>query len=252
MKARLRLVRPLPASSLLVACLLGASAVGCADAVLEAPDGGPGGADMFTGAIPPPPDKPGTRPQASPPPEGEVPPEGEIPPEGEEIPDKPPEAVEEDPPDNCRGVDFLGQCHGTLAVWCDENELYAYDCAEDGQACGFIDGEIGYYCLPDSEAGEPPPEAPPEGPEVPPEGVPWEPPPPEPADPCPGVDWFGRCEGDVAIWCDDEEEILQFNCTWIGMVCRDLLFLGHRCVLPENAPMDPGTPGGDPGGTPGG
>ncbi len=225
----------------------------CADAVLESPGPVDYGFDQY---VVPPPDKPGTRPTPTPPPEGEVPPEGEIPPEGEGGPDdlpKPPEAMgegegegEAPPPTGCQDVDYLGVCHGTLAVWCEDNELWAYDCAEDGQQCGFIDDQIGYYCLPGSDPSQPPPEAPPEGQP--------DPPPPDPGmvDPCPGVDWFGRCEGNTAIWCDDEEEIITFDCTVLGMVCRNTIIFGNRCVLPEDNNMGQ-TPAPDPGGgNPGG
>lgn len=190
--------------------------------------------------IPPPPlpDKPGAPPPGAPDPDRPEPPDTPDP----EAPENPGDGQ---PEDNCMGVDFLGVCHGTLAVWCDEGALYAYDCADDGLLCDYVDQDIGYYCVPDRGAPpapgpdpepspEPEPEIPPEEPpppDLPPEGDP----PAQPDDPCPGVDWFGRCDGNVAVWCDDEEEILQFDCGWIGMVCRDLGFFGHRCVAPEQA-----------------
>lgn len=186
--------------------------------------------------IPPPPlpDKPGAPPAGAPDPD---------PPGPQPDPQADPPGEPGMPEDDCMGVDFLGVCHGTLAVWCDEGELFAFDCADEELTCDYIDEDIGYYCVPDR--GPPPPEDQPQPepepdrePDPPPPDLPpQEDPPPdqpaEPADPCPGVDWFGRCDGNVAVWCDDEEEILQFDCSWIGMVCRDLGFLGHRCVAPE-------------------
>lgn len=215
--------------------LLGA----CADGTPVAIDGG-----LESGIPPPPlPDKPGAPPPGTPDPDA---PEPEDP---EDPGDKPPE---QQPEDNCRGIDFLGVCHGTLAVWCEEGELYAYDCAEEQLVCDYIDQDIGYYCVPGGgqPPGQPPPDGPEPEPEIPPEDQPppdlppQEDPPAQPEDPCPGVDWFGRCDGNVAVWCDDEEEILQFDCAWIGMVCRDLGFFGHRCVSPDQAQNPGESPGG--------
>ncbi len=213
----------------------------------------PGG-DASTGGIPPPPppDKPGT------PPAGPDPDRPNEPPPDQPEAEPPPE--EGQPTDDCMGIDFLGVCHGTLAVWCeaDEGQLYAYDCADEGLVCDYIDEDIGYYCVPDRAGGppedqpperepDPPPEREPDpAPDLPPEDQPPEQP-AEPADPCPGVDWFGRCDGNVAVWCDDEEEILQFDCSWIGMICQDLGIFGHRCVAPDqnqSPPQNPSSPGG--------
>lgn len=223
---------------LAVALLVGA----CADGAPVDVDAGAPSQDYIP--PPPPPDKPGSPPpgvqdpdQPAPDPESPTPgPESEPPPEGEV--------------DECMGIDFLGVCHGTLAVWCEEGQLFAFDCAEEGLGCDYIDADIGYYCVPDR--GPPPPEGeplpPPDDPpdQPPPDLPPQEDPDPGEVDPCPGVDWFGRCDGNVAVWCDDEEEILQFDCSWIGMVCRDLAFLGHRCVAPDQGtpPPDGQTPGG--------
>lgn len=216
----------------------------CADgAPLAGTDAAPGN------EIPPPPlaDKPGSPPPGLPDPDRP----------DEPGPDEPPPETGQ-PTDDCMGIDYLGVCHGTLAVWCEESELYAYDCADEGLLCDYIDEDIGYYCVPDR--GPPPPEDQPQpdpepepmrepdpAPDLPPQEDPPPDQPAEPADPCPGVDWFGRCDGNVAVWCDDEEEILQFDCTWIGMVCQNLGIFGHRCVAPEesqNPPQNPGQPGG--------
>lgn len=229
----------------LCACLV-VVMIACADGV--APDEGPPG-------VPPPPppgaqlpDKP--TPPTPPPPEGMPPedPEPGMPPE-DPGPDSPPEDPGPDSPPmegdprGCGGVDYLGKCEGDVAVWCEEDELLAYDCSLDGQSCRYIDDQIGYFCVEVGNGGEPAPELPPEGmppedpepaPELPPEGMPPEGGDPPPDDPCPGVDAFGRCEGSVAVWCDDNEEILRFDCTLIGWVCMDLGLLGHRCVPPDN------------------
>ncbi len=215
----------------------------CADGTPLESDAGPPQNNI---PPPPPPDKPGTPPPGAPDPDQPQPDPG---------PDDPPPEQGEDPPpegqaDECMGIDYLGVCHGTLAVWCEEGQLYAFDCEEEGLGCDFIDEDIGYYCVPDRGPPDeqPPPDLPPQE-DPPPDEQPPPDLPPDPAeeDPCPGVDWFGRCDGNVAVWCDDEEEILQFDCTWIGMVCQNLGFLGHRCVAPDqqqNPPPDGQIPGG--------
>jgi hypothetical protein len=47
----------------------------------------------------------------------------------------------------CGDVDFLGKCEGDTAIWCNRNgQLEERNCAEDGQTCGFVDADIGYFC----------------------------------------------------------------------------------------------------------
>ncbi len=116
-------------------------------------------------------------------------------------PPEPPPAPEEPPPeppapqgdDRCGGLDYLGACDGDTARWCDDGEPRAVDCAARGERCGYVDDQIGWYC-----GGAP--EAPPE------------------EDPCGGVDYLGRCEGDVAVWCD-EGRLNRRDCGAEGQVC---------------------------------
>jgi hypothetical protein len=49
--------------------------------------------------------------------------------------------------DPCMGIDFLGECQGDVAVWCQGGALQMEDCAAMGQTCGYINDEIGYYCM---------------------------------------------------------------------------------------------------------
>lgn len=75
-------------------------------------------------------------------------------------------------PDACGGVDAHGRCDGSTAVWCDAGVLRRRDCATcDGtpRACGESAEHGGIYCI---------------------------------SDPCMGIDYLGRCEGAVAVWCD--------------------------------------------------
>lgn len=109
------------------------------------------------------------------------------------------------------------------------------DCAADGQACGYIDDQIGYFCLPPgSPAPQPEPEPAPEP----------EPTPEPPVDGCGGVDYAGECRGDTAVWCE-AGGLRQVDCAARGERCDwagDAL--GWYCVAapapaPEPEPMPP-------------
>ena len=52
-------------------------------------------------------------------------------------------ACKEDP---CAGLDYLGSCDGSVARWCDEGEVKTLDCSQQGDTCGFVNDEIGFYC----------------------------------------------------------------------------------------------------------
>lgn len=49
----------------------------------------------------------------------------------------------------CGRVTFEGFCDGNTAYWCDgeTTEVLGRDCTIDGATCGYIDEELGYYCL---------------------------------------------------------------------------------------------------------
>jgi V8-like Glu-specific endopeptidase len=83
------------------------------------------------------------------------------------------------PADGCGSLDYLGECSGTVARWCDAGHVRTHDCAADGQACGYVDDQYGYYCVARAPAPAPSP------------------------DPCAGLDYLGRCNGSVAEWCDN-------------------------------------------------
>ena len=48
---------------------------------------------------------------------------------------------------SCDNIDFHGTCDGNTAVWCDQGEVYSYDCLTDGDSCGWAGEALGYYCL---------------------------------------------------------------------------------------------------------
>jgi hypothetical protein len=49
-------------------------------------------------------------------------------------------------PDGCGDVDYLGQCAGRVAQWCEGGRLVERNCASFGQACGYVNASVGYYC----------------------------------------------------------------------------------------------------------
>ncbi len=118
----------------------------------------------------------GKPPPASKPPEGGAPAPESAPPPGAA---PAPEAAEA-----CGDVPELGRCEGDVVSWCSNGEVRTTDCAAVGERCGWVSPEVGFYCGGDPGAG-PAPEAPPA------------------AEPCGDVDYLGRCEGAVALYCHD-------------------------------------------------
>jgi agmatine/peptidylarginine deiminase len=48
----------------------------------------------------------------------------------------------------CGDIDYDGECQGTYSVYCDDGTLIAYDCADYGQVCGYVEGDDWYDCVP--------------------------------------------------------------------------------------------------------
>ncbi len=196
-------------------------------------------------------------------------------------------------PQGCGDIDYLGACDGDVALYCHEGELGRVDCARWDQPCGWVDDDTGYYCggmgerpapppredpapppadppprddppgapPPDDPPGAPPPDDPPPGEDPPPRDDPAPDPRPDPQDPggCDGVDYQGRCDGDVAEWCDDDGEVQRLDCrdarnVGCGWVDEDAGFFcggegdgpgdGGR-ELPDDQPPE-GGPGDEP------
>ena len=99
----------------------------------------------------------------------------------------------------CGAIDFKGHCEGTVAEWCgSDDDLEHIDCAEHGQACGLLNDEQGYYCLP-YECGD--------------------------------IDFFGACDGDIVNWCNRDGELEQLDCGESNQNCGLLNSdLGYYCV----------------------
>ena len=110
----------------------------------------------------PPPEEDAPIAAPAPPSEEEAPP-----PPGEERPPADPADPPPDPPadpsppnDPCDGVDYLGECRGSTAAWCEDGTLQTRECGAQG--CGWVNNTTGYYCggVGDGPGG-PPPEPPP-------------------------------------------------------------------------------------------
>jgi len=146
-------------------------------------------------------------------------PEGEAPvPEALEEPESNPEpSPEQSPEGGCGDLDYLGRCEGDMARWCDSSgQIQGVDCAGRGQSCGYVDEEVGYYCV------DLPPVPEPE--EVPPENG------------CGDVDYLGECAGDVARWCANGQ-ISTLDCGSQGQVCGYVDDItGYYCR--EEAPQE--------------
>jgi uncharacterized protein YkwD len=109
-------------------------------------------------ADPPPSDMPGApTPPPAPAPDDEAPPAPELPPAEAPPAEDPPSAEPgpaPDPPaeppapngDPCDGLDYMGECRGGTAAWCENGEFNTRDCDSQGQECRWIDDQTGFYC----------------------------------------------------------------------------------------------------------
>jgi V8-like Glu-specific endopeptidase len=97
----------------------------------------------------------------------------------------------------CGWETWTGRCEDDTAVWCENDEVLYHDCTEFGWVCGLNDENLN-RCI------EPPP-------------------------PCLDETLAGRCEGETAVWCEDDE-ILYHDCASFGWYCGldDQGF--YRCV----------------------
>ncbi len=88
--------------------------------------------------------------------------------------------------DDCGGFDDVGRCFDGLSARCENGRLVTSQC--EG-VCGWDTGDEGFRCL----TGE---------------------------DPCQGVDAFGKCDGNTALWCQDGEFKVR-DCGCASDVCRE-------------------------------
>lgn len=133
------------------------------DAARQAPPAEAPTPDAPETASPPDEDAPPLPAPIEPAPEAETPGPAEPPADPGPADPAPADPPEESPPpappapaDPCEGLDFLGECRGSLAAWCEQGRLNTRECATSGLECHYVDDQTGYYCAP----GAPPPAAP--------------------------------------------------------------------------------------------
>jgi hypothetical protein len=150
------------------------------------------------------------------------------------------------PADPCNGLDYAGQCDGTVLTWCENNSVHSVDCATTAQpACGFESDAVGNNCIaspspdstqpsssspdstPPSSSADPsssppsstPPASPPSSDPSPPASSDTPPSSPPPtSDPCGGLDYAGQCDGTVLSWCENNA-VQTFDCATTNQVC---------------------------------
>ena len=134
--------------------------------------------------------------------------------------------------DPCDGETITGRCDGNTAVWCERGQVYREDCSLLGKNCS-LNGEGYYRCIEVREdagvvdggeedikdiidVADP-------GNDTTLEDI--------SRDECKGIDYFGRCEDNIAIWCEHgvlrsrDCEACGQKCEWIdgtiGYYCKD-------------------------------
>jgi hypothetical protein len=89
----------------------------------------------------------------------------------------------------CEGMPATGRCDGNVAIWCDgSGQTQRRDCGARGQTCAYVDDVIGNFC---SGSGQ-----------------------------CDGLSYEGQCDGQVAIWCDENGNPKSMECSRTDRQCR--------------------------------
>jgi len=101
------------------------------------------------------------------------------------------------PPDPCNGETLQGRCEDGKAIYCSLGRVVTQDCAAAGYDCG-LNSEGNYRCI-------------------------------ERQDPCGGETFQGRCEGNIAIWCESST-IMQSDCNAINQICSQDEWGNFRCI----------------------
>ena len=86
----------------------------------------------------------------------------------------------------CGDLTWFGECDGDVVSWCDrDGETESYNCGKQDKTCGWVDLEMGHYCV---DKG------------------------------CGGVDYYGQCKGGVVEWCEDGK-LESLDCAGQGLSC---------------------------------
>ena len=118
-----------------------------------------------------------------------------------------PAEVPDGEPDACMGIDFLGQCspEGVL-TYCLDGQLQTIDCAAFGEACEYVDDEIGNYCVV---------------------------PPPPPSSGCGDIDFAGVCSEDGVLTYCLQDTLQVVDCAAQARVCAFVSDgVGFGCIDP--------------------
>lgn len=91
-------------------------------------------------------------------------------------------------PPPCEEVTALGRCMDGQAVWCGADDTLRSEACGAGETCGWDPAASGYRCVTSG------------------------------SDPCGGLDAHGRCDGDVARWCDRGSP-RERDCRACGQTC---------------------------------
>ncbi len=110
--------------------------------------------------------------------------------------------------DACDGLDYLGSCAGDAVSWCANGQPHTVACGASTH-CGWQDGVTGYNCLADVDSAATDATA---------------------DDPCGGLDYQGRCDGDTLVWCSDDV-LAQSDCSASQAHCGwQSATVGYDCL----------------------
>lgn len=101
----------------------------------------------------------------------------------------------------CRALDATGRCVGDLATWCGADDTVRAERCGVGKTCGWEAGAAAFRCI-------------------------------DGADPCEGLDGYGRCDGEVATWCSGGE-VRTRDCASCGETCQVVAELGGAYCAPD-------------------
>ena len=92
----------------------------------------------------------------------------------------------------CGGLDYAGQCEGTVIQWCENDEVIQLDCADHGAVCGWDADHEYYTCMDPEEMTE---------------------------DCLTENSYSGSCQnGTTVVWCNSDGTIDTMTCK-DGLVC---------------------------------
>jgi hypothetical protein len=107
------------------------------------------------------------------------------------------------PVDPCGGLDYAGECQGSLLRWCEGGTVRSFDCSIQGETCGFASTDVGNNCIPIAAPSE-----------------------------CDRLGYVGECSGTQLRWCESGV-VRERDCAPLGQACAyqdDQI--GYNCLTP--------------------